>query len=103
MKKSLSVIIPVFNEEESIFINTKTLNEKLNNLVKNKTISKFEFILVDDGSTDNSWNEIIKLTKNKISIIALRFTKNFGHQSALIAGLNEATNEMLLTIDAICR
>ena len=36
MKKSLSVIIPVFNEEESIFINTKTLNEKLNNLVKIK-------------------------------------------------------------------
>lgn len=100
MNKTLSVIIPVFNEQESIFQNTKIINDNLNDLVKESLISEFEIIIVDDGSTDKSWEEVLKLSASDIKIIAIRLTKNFGHQSALIAGLDQSNNDMLLTIDA---
>ena len=92
--KSISVIGPCFNEEENIdeYI-TRTLKslEKLN--------LDYKIILIDDGSKDNTWAKILSHTSKNKKIIGLKFTRNFGHQSALMAGLNIANSDYIFCND----
>jgi len=95
MNKSLSVIVPCFNEEEVINETYKRLKAVL------KTLElKTEIIFINDGSSDNTellLNEFIRTDKN-IKIIS--FSRNFGHQKAVTAGLNHCTSDMAVIIDA---
>ncbi|MBK5203068.1 MAG: glycosyltransferase family 2 protein [Prolixibacteraceae bacterium] len=90
----ISVIIPVFNEngiiEELIGRTTKALNE---------ISSSYEIIIVDDGSSDGSLQQLIKYTKsnNRIKVIVL--SRNFGHQHAYTAGLKYASGDYVAMID----
>lgn len=91
----ISVIIPVFNEEE----NLHALYDRLVNAVTSIT-NEYELIFVNDGSKDNSLN-IIKsfITLNK-QIKYIDFSKNFGHQLAVFAGLEHAIGNAIVIIDA---
>lgn len=88
----LSIVVPLFNEENSI----KSLFDELNKL-KNK-LPQTEIILVDDGSKDNT---VDKIKQNKLNFPkkTISFSKNFGHQAALIAGMKEAEGELIVTMD----
>ena len=89
----LSIVIPIFNEEEGI----KKLFEALNSLAP-KLPSDTEVILVDDGSSDNSVKLLISESLiYKKTIIS--FSRNFGHQSALLAGLKQANGDYVVTMD----
>ena len=95
MSKDLSIVIPVFNEEESI----PQLIEWIFSVLKQHTLTA-EIILVDDGSDDNSWNIIKKLSSKNSTIIGLRFARNYGKSAALQTGFEYANGEIVITMDA---
>ena len=91
----LSVVIPVFNEEESIheltlWIERVCTNEKLT----------FEIIYIDDGSSDSSWPNIISLAEQKQFVKGIRFRRNYGKAAALYTGFSEAAGEVIITMDS---
>ena len=86
----LSVIIPVYNEENNVAILHSELINVLNSLNK-----KFEIIFVDDGSTDKTLENLSRL--KKVKIIKLR--RNFGQTAALLAGINNANGKVIITLD----
>ena len=95
MKKiDLSVIIPVYNEEESIL----ELYQQIVNSIKNKLT--YELIFINDGSTDNSFNVINKLLVDDNNIKVISFTSNQGKSEALNYGFNYSSGEIIITIDA---
>ncbi len=94
-KVDLSVVIPILNEEESL----PTLCEKLH-IALEKLKFKPEVILVDDGSTDQSFTVIKELTQHYGYICALRFRRNQRKAAALAAGFREACGEIIVTMDA---
>lgn len=96
MKKiDLSIVIPSYDEEDSLPILIKSINEKL----KNKDII-FEIIIIDDGSSDKTWNKIEILTKKFSNIFSIKFTKNYGKSDALDAGFKSSRGNYILTMDA---
>ena len=91
----LSIIIPAYNEEESIEPLVDCIYENL----KNKKID-FETILIDDGSTDKTWNKIKNTSKKFKNIIAVKLLENYGKSDALDAGFKFSTGNYVLTMDA---
>ena len=89
----VSVVAPAHNEEDS-------LSRFTQNVVGELSAFDHEIILVDDGSTDMTWGTILELRKQYPQIRAIRFTRNFGHQSAILAGLTVARGEAVITMDS---
>ncbi|HNE84677.1 MAG TPA: glycosyltransferase family 2 protein, partial [bacterium] len=92
---SISVVIPLFNEEESL----PELTEKIHTVASRMGVV-YEIIFVDDGSTDNSYTVIQKLKQQYAAVKALRFRKNFGKSTALSEGFKMATGTYVITMDA---
>ncbi|MBC7450398.1 MAG: glycosyltransferase family 2 protein [Cytophagales bacterium] len=91
----ISVVIPLYNEEESLPELELWLRE-----VMLKNNFKYELIFVDDGSTDNSWEVIQKLTLQNSNIHAIRFNRNYGKSAGLNVGFKAAKGEVVITMDA---
>lgn len=91
----LSVVIPVFNEEESL----PELSGWIERVCINSGIS-YEIIFIDDGSTDSSWSVILKLAKTKSEIKGIRFRRNYGKAAALHTGFRESTGDVVITMDS---
>ena len=91
----LSIIIPLFNEEESL----EELNEAIEKVVSNMDID-YEVIYIDDGSTDNSWNIITNLSEKSFNLKGIKFLRNFGKSQALCAGFDAALGKVVITMDA---
>ncbi len=89
-----SYIIPAFNEEE----NVKLIYSRLIDLV-DKSNADYEIIFVDDGSRDNTKQELIKLSEKDENLKIIGLSRNFGHQAALTAGLQYATGDAIITMD----
>lgn len=94
-KKTLSLIIPVYNEEENL---EKLYSELKKVLFEIK--SKYEIIFIDDGSSDNSLNILKKISKYDENIVVISFVKNFGQSAAFLAGFELAKNDIFITLDA---
>lgn len=91
----ISVIIPIFNEEEVI--------PELYNRLKNAVLQiseNYELIFVNDGSRDNSLSELKKLTALDTRVFYLNFSRNFGHQIAVTAGIDNCNGDAVVIIDA---
>ena len=91
----LSIVSPVYNEHDNIPL----LYDEVSAAMKN--IPDWEFILVDDGSSDNSMEELIKIAEKDpehVKVIALR--RNFGQTAAIAAGVDHASGEIIVLIDA---
>lgn len=91
----ISFVVPVHNEGESL----ATLHEELSRVVESKALGDVEFLFIDDGSRDNTWDVILKLTGVDPRIHAIRFRRNFGKAAALTAGFEAARGEIVFTLD----
>jgi glycosyltransferase involved in cell wall biosynthesis len=91
----LSIVIPVFNEEESI----QELTEWIKKVCANNSLS-FEIIFIDDGSTDSSWNKIMSVAEKDHFIKGCRFRRHYGKAAALHTGFGEATGDVVITMDS---
>ena len=92
----ISIIIPIFNEEDSLSELFKRVSAVLNSTKKN-----YEIIFINDGSSDRSENVLNTLhDKNTNTVKVINFTRNFGHQMALTAGLNYAKGKAVVIMDA---
>lgn len=105
MKNSeiLYIVIPCYNEEEVLEETTKRLTAKLNELIKNKLISKESKVMyIDDGSKDKTWDIIKKINYENKLFVGLRLSRNRGHQNALLAGLMTAKKyaDIVISMDA---
>ena len=91
----LSVVVPIYNEDESI-------EALVRNLVKTLEgdIDDFEVILVDDGSTDGTPLKLKLLSANDNRIVCIKFRRNFGQHAAMFAGMARSEGELVATIDA---
>ena len=93
--KKISFILPVFNEQENI---KHIYKEILINFSKEKY--EYEIIFVDDGSTDKTLKEIKSLIEKDHNVKFLSFIKNYGHQTALKAGYDNASGDAIITMDS---
>ena len=93
--KKISIIAPFFNEEESLPI----FLEEVLNIVEELTDYDFEFIFIDDGSTDNSLVFLKAKAKENKNIIILELSRNFGKEAALTAGIDIAVGSAIIPID----
>ena len=91
----ISIVIPVFNEDESL----PELCSWIDRVVKQHGLST-EIIMVDDGSTDNSWEVIETLHSSNPCIKGIRFQRNYGKSAALNEGFRAAQGDVVITMDA---
>lgn len=91
----VSVVIPAFNEEEGI---DHTI-EEINNILSDCDI-RYEIIVVDDGSGDNTYSRVNQLCDDYPALLGIKFSRNFGKEAAILAGLQAAKGQAVITIDA---
>lgn len=95
MKKKMSIIVPVFNNEDTISILYKKI---LANIKKLKI--DYEIIFIEDCSLDKSYKKIKNICSKNKKVVCVKLTKNFGQRYALMAGLKYATGDFLINLDA---
>jgi glycosyltransferase involved in cell wall biosynthesis len=93
--KDISVVIPLKNEEESLSELTQWIKR-----VMEENQFTYEVILIDDGSTDNSWEVIQKLSEEDPHIRGIRFRRNYGKSAALNVGFDKCEGNVVITMDA---
>jgi len=91
----LSVIIPLFNEEESI----QELTGWITRVCDSHKLT-YEIIYIDDGSSDSSWEKITELANTNASVKGFRFRRNYGKAAALHTGFIKASGEVVITMDS---
>jgi dolichol-phosphate mannosyltransferase len=91
----ISIVVPAYNEEESLPI----LYRELQNVSALGAIP-WELIIVDDGSTDQTWKVVARLHLDDPRVNGLRFSRNFGHQYAILAGIRQSRGRAVITMDA---
>jgi len=95
MPEMISIVVPCLNEEEVLHDTNRRLVSVLEQLPQ-----KFEILYVDDGSTDGTPELLRELQENDQRIRVVRFSRNFGHQMAITAGLEHASGDAVAIIDA---
>jgi len=93
--KLISIIIPAYNEEKNIPL----IYRELRGVFSSMPNYQFEIIFVNDGSADSSWTEIEKLARIDARIKGISFSRNFGHQAAIEAGLESAKGGAVIMMD----
>jgi dolichol-phosphate mannosyltransferase len=91
---SFSVVVPIFNEEEVL----SPFYERLKN-VMNSLNEDYEIIFVNDGSTDHSMEALLKLRQSDLNVKIIEFSRNFGHQIAITAGLDHTNGQAIIIMD----
>ena len=94
-KLDISVVVPLYNEEESL----PELVAWIDRVAQNNKLS-YEIIMVDDGSSDNSWAVMEQLKERYPAIKGIRFARNYGKSAALYCGFEKAEGEVVFTMDA---
>jgi len=103
MSKTLYMVLPCYNEGEVLPETSKQLKEKIEDLIsKNKIAKQSKILFVDDGSKDNTWELIEKLSESDKIFAGVKLSRNKGHQNALLAGLMTAKEkaDIVISMDA---
>ena len=95
MDKKLSLVVPVFNEQEVMPESFRRTRDAM------ETIGyPYEIIYIDDGSRDGTWEILSQIAAENAHVTALRFSRNFGHQLAVTAGMDAADGDAVIIMDA---
>ena len=94
VNKKISIVIPVFNEEKNVPILYKRLKEVLDKLPYD-----YEIIFVNDGSTDKTGKILEEIAKEDKKVKVIEFARNFGQTPAMVAGMDYATGDVIITMD----
>jgi glycosyltransferase involved in cell wall biosynthesis len=94
MNNTLSVVVPLLNEEGIVEELIKRINGSVEEVSEN-----YEIILVDDGSTDGTWEKIRLSSKINLKVKGIKLSRNFGHHYAISAGLHNAKGEWVVVMD----
>ena len=92
---NISVVIPLFNEEESL----GELFEWIKRVMDKHQYS-YEVIFVNDGSTDHSWDKVLELKQSNPEVKGIKFRRNYGKSAALFCGFEKAQGDVVITMDA---
>ena len=95
MSPDISIVVPLFNEDESL----PELVEWIDRVCREHTFS-YEVVMVDDGSTDDSWAVVERLSQQYPAVKGIRFQRNYGKSAALNEGFKAATGNVIITMDA---
>ncbi len=95
MLPDISIVVPLYNEDESL----PELMEWIDRVCREHSFS-YEVIMVDDGSTDNSWMVAEQLSNQYPAVKGIRFQRNYGKSAALNEGFKAATGNVIITMDA---
>ena len=96
MKKKISIVVPCYNEQESLpffYKEVKKIERKMDDLI-------FEYIFVNDGSKDDTLEILRKLAKKDKKVRYISFARNFGKEAAMLAGLDYSTGDFITVMDA---
>jgi glycosyltransferase involved in cell wall biosynthesis len=97
----IDLVVPCYNEEDALPETHRQLAALMDGMCRSKTVSPLSKIYyVDDGSQDHTWEVISALCKSDARVVGLRLSRNFGHQSALLAGLFTAEGDATISVDA---
>lgn len=99
----LTIVVPCYNEQEVLPETVKELGNILKRLITHNQISsKSKILFVNDGSQDKTWKLISQYTADSPYVAGIKFSRNYGHQNALLAGMTVAVDysDMIITIDA---
>ena len=99
MPDLISLVVPIFNEEDCLPLLGRELTQ-LADRIEHERGLRVETLLVDDGSTDRSWIEILALSAADPRVRAVSFSRNFGHQAALTCGYQLARGDAVVSLDA---
>ena len=91
----ISIVIPLFNEEESI----SELAQWIDKVLKKNNLS-YEIIFIDDGSNDSSWSVIKNIKNDNPNVYGIKFRRNYGKSAALNVGFSKASGDVVITMDA---
>lgn len=91
----ISIVAPVFNEEQNVPLLCEALHDVLSKMGR-----PYEIILIDDGSTDTSWQKMCECADKYPNIELIRFRRNFGQTAAMSAGFHASKGEIVITMDA---
>ena len=91
----LSIVVPVYNEEESVAALGARLHEVLSAQPR-----RYEILLVDDGSRDGTWDALLAVSRRFPCVRLFRLRRNFGQTAAMSAGIDHARGEIIVTLDA---
>lgn len=94
--KKVSIVIPMYNEKDVAKECYKRVKEVLNDLLQYES----EIIIIDDGSKDNTLEIVEEIAQNDQNLKIISFSRNFGHQAAVTAGLKETSGDVVIIIDA---
>lgn len=94
--KKISAIIPMYQEEKVV----KECYKRITRVLTNLTDYDYEIIFIDDGSKDNTFNLLQEIAVFDVKVKVISFTRNFGHQAAVIAGLKNVDGDCAVIIDA---
>ena len=95
-KNFISIVSPAFNESRNIH----KMTTEVDNIMTTVKNIDYEYIFIDDGSTDDTWEQIVKTSKQNKKIKGIRFTRNFGQQIAISAGIDIAKGDCLIFCDS---
>lgn len=93
--KKISIVLPLFNEEENVELQYKNITDNLKN-----TGINYEVIFVDDGSTDNSVSILKKIANKDKRIKIIQFRRNFGQTAAMAAGIDHSSGDIIIFMDS---
>ena len=91
----ISIIVPLLNERDSL----PELCQRIDKILSSNSLS-YEIIMIDDGSTDGSWDTVLELSKQNPAIHGIRFRRNYGKSAALYCGFKKAAGDVVVTMDA---
>ena len=92
----ISVVVPVYNEVEGI----RHFHERTSAALKNLNGCRYELVYVDDGSRDGSFDLLREFAEGDANVRTIKFSRNFGHQIAISAGIDFAEGDAVVIIDA---